>query len=113
VSFTRYADQEVAVGTMTYKNEPIPEQEALNSLSKTQVNLKVIPDVNWKPKVRFEPFINVIFFDIFPLQVACLVSYNLTNMRLKGAWQSQARLHLLPHINAPAADLPVKKVIGA
>lgn len=45
-------------------------------------------------------------------QVARLVSYNLTNIRLKGAWQSQARLHLLPHINAPAADLPVKKVLG-
>jgi acetoacetate decarboxylase len=95
---------------MTYKNEVIPEQEALNSLSKTQVNLKVIPDVNWKPKVRkiFYQFYLALIF----AQIARLVSYNLTNIRLKGAWQSQARLHLLPHINAPAADLPVKKVIG-
>jgi acetoacetate decarboxylase len=31
---------------------------------------------------------------------------------MKGAWKGDARLHLVPHVNAPAADLPVKKIIG-
>lgn len=30
---------------------------------------------------------------------------------IKGAWQGPARLHLVPHVNAPVADLPVKKII--
>jgi acetoacetate decarboxylase len=30
---------------------------------------------------------------------------------MKGAWSGPARLHLVPHVNAPVADLPVKKVL--
>jgi acetoacetate decarboxylase len=30
---------------------------------------------------------------------------------LKGAWSGAARLHLIPHGNAPVADLPVRKVL--
>ena len=32
--------------------------------------------------------------------------------KYKGAWSGPARLHLVPHVNAPVADLPVKRVIG-
>lgn len=31
--------------------------------------------------------------------------------RVKGAWSGPARLHLVPHVNAPVADLPVVKVL--
>jgi acetoacetate decarboxylase len=31
---------------------------------------------------------------------------------VKGAWGGHARLHLIPHINAPVADLPVKRIVG-
>ena len=28
-------------------------------------------------------------------------------------WIGPGRLHLVPHVNAPVADLPVRKMIGA
>jgi acetoacetate decarboxylase len=89
-----YSNQLVAQGTMSYKYKEIPEKEAIKALGKTQVNLKLIPDVDWSPKV------------------ARLVSYNLTNIKFKGAWEGPARLHLIPHVNCPAAELPVRKVLG-
>ena len=46
------------------------------------------------------------------LAIAQLVAYNLIDVSVKGAWAGPARLHLIPHVNAPVADLPVKKVIG-
>ena len=33
--------------------------------------------------------------------------YNLSDMQVKGAWSGPARLGLVPHVNAPVADLPV------
>ena len=64
-------------------------------LSKTQVNLKVIPGVDGK------------------LQICQLVAYNLTEISIKGSWTGPGRLHLIPHVNAPVADLPVRKIVGA
>lgn len=63
-------------------------------MGKTQVNLKLIPDVDGNPAI------------------AQLVAYNLSDIDVKGAWSGPARLHLVPHVNAPVADLPVKNVIG-
>jgi acetoacetate decarboxylase len=71
-----YGGEEVAVGTMMYKYQVIPELEALKSLKKTSVNLKIIPDVDYKPKI------------------AQLVAYNLADIKLKGAWSGPGRLHL-------------------
>ena len=98
-----YAEQRVAMGTMTYKHENMicdPMQAAAcdpsqieKKLTKTQVNLKLIPHVDGNPAI------------------AQLVAYNLTNIKVKGAWTGQARLHLVPHVNAPVADLPVRKVV--
>ena len=31
----------------------------------------------------------------------------------RAPWQGPGRLHLVPHVNAPVADLPVRRVIGA
>ena len=47
-----------------------------------------------------------------PTAIAQLVAYNLTDITVKGAWAGPARLHLIPHVNAPVADLPVKKLLG-
>ena len=41
-----------------------------------------------------------------------LVAFNLIDISIKGSWISPARLQLIPHVNAPVADLPIKKVIG-
>jgi acetoacetate decarboxylase len=90
-----YAGQQVAMGSMAYKWENLSRDPAktLASMHKTQVNLKLIPDVDGKPKV------------------AQLVAYNLTEVTVKGSWSGPARLHLIPHINAPVADLPLKRVV--
>lgn len=91
-----YAGQTVAVGTMAYKHESLARdpQRTLSALTKLQVNLKVIPDVDGR------------------LKIAQLVAYNLTEVAVKGSWISPARLHLVPHVNAPVADLPVRRITG-
>lgn len=99
-----YAGQTVAMGTMAYKyrdlihingyGEPGNQNAMLKKMSKTQVNLKVIPDVDGSPAI------------------AQLVAYNLVDINIKGAWEGPARLHLIPHVNAPVADLSVRQVIG-
>lgn len=98
-----YASLKVAIGTMSYKHENLivnsentcahNTHEMVKSLTKTQVNLKLIPDVEGNP------------------EIAQLVAYNMCEVNVKGAWQGTARLHLIPHVNAPVADLPVKKII--
>jgi acetoacetate decarboxylase len=71
------------------------KQDAIqHKMTKTQVNLKLIPHVDGN------------------LAIAQLVAYNLEDVTVKGAWSGPARLHLVPHVNAPVADLPVRKVMG-
>lgn len=99
-----YAGVQVAVGTMSYKHEhllyDVEGRKACSSasliakMSKTQVNFKLIPDIDGSPAI------------------AQLVGYNLTDIQVKGGWSGRARLHLVPHVNAPVADLPVCRVLG-
>jgi acetoacetate decarboxylase len=100
-----YGEQTVAIATMGYKHENVickhsgtavivDDSAILQKMSKTQVNLKLIPHVDGS------------------LAIAQLVAYNLTEISIKGAWEGPARLHLIPHVNAPVADLPVRKVHG-
>ena len=91
-----YAGQQVAMGTMAYKHESQVRnpEKTLSSLGKMQVNLKIIPDVDGTPAI------------------AQLVAYNLTEFTVKGSWTGPARLHLVPHVNAPVADLPIRKIVG-
>lgn len=100
----KYDSELVAMGTMNYKWENlthIPEHSEMadveaiaKKLGKTQVNLKLIPDVDGTPAI------------------CQLVAYNMCEADVKGAWAGHARLHLIPHINAPVADLPVRRVVG-
>lgn len=91
-----YAGQTVAMGTMGYKHENLAKDPAKKAaaLAKTQINLKLIPHVDGSPAI------------------AQLVAYNLTDVEIKGFWGGPARLHLVPHVNAPVADLPVKRIVG-
>ncbi|GGG04438.1 putative acetoacetate decarboxylase 2 [Paenibacillus albidus] len=84
----------VAMGTMPFKHNILDEEDTARAIAKTQVNLKLIPDVDGTPKI------------------AQLVAYNLENINVKGAWTGPARLSLIPHVNAPVADFPVKAYIG-
>lgn len=102
---TLYYDEElVAMGTMAYKTENLianpmhaemrnPEK-IIRKLSTTQINLKLIPGVDGQ------------------LETAQLVAYNMCDATVKGAWSGHARLHLVPHVNAPVADFPVRRIIG-
>ena len=92
-----YAGELVAMGTMSYKHESLADdiKGAAAMLAKTQVNLKLIPGVDGKP------------------EICELVAYRLTDIKVKGAWHGAARLHLSPHVNAPLADLPVRRIVGA
>jgi acetoacetate decarboxylase len=65
------------------------------TLSKTQINLKMIPGVDGC------------------LEICQLVAINLTDIVVKGSWIGPGRLHLVPHVNAPVADFPVRRVVGA
>jgi len=99
-----YAGVQVAVGTMGYKHQHLLYDVAgkkqcssasiIEKMGKTQVNLKLIPGVDGA------------------LAIAQLVAYNLTDIAVQGAWSGPARLHLVPHANAPVADLPVHKALG-
>jgi acetoacetate decarboxylase len=102
----KYDGELVAMGTMQYKPEnllgPDPAHAELRNpdavakkLGKTQVNLKVIPAA-----------------DGSRMDVAQLVAYNMNEITVKGAWAGSARLYLVPHVNAPVADFPVKRIVG-
>jgi acetoacetate decarboxylase len=92
-----YANQLVAMGTMGYKHEAMAGDGEVTraALAKTQINLKLIPGVDGHA------------------EVCQLVAINLTDIVVKGSWSGPGRLHLVPHVNAPVADFPVRRVIGA
>jgi acetoacetate decarboxylase len=91
-----YSGERVALGTMTYKHDNLIKDPARrnDALRKTQINLKLIPDVTGGPAI------------------AQLVAYNLTDIDVAFNFGGPARLHLVPHVNAPVADLPVRRIIG-
>lgn len=90
-----YAGQRVAMGTMVYKHETACDDpaECAKKLAKTVVNLKLIPCVTGNPRI------------------AELVAFEMTDITVKGFWRGRARLHLVPHVNAPVADLPVRRIV--
>lgn len=99
-----YAGVVVAIATMGYKHQHVlydvggrkqcSSASIVEKMGKTQVNLKLIPDVDGAPAI------------------VQLVGYNLTDIQVKGGWSGPARLQLHAHVNAPVADLPVRKIIG-
>jgi acetoacetate decarboxylase len=89
-----YDDERVAMGTMAYKPVRLDDAEVKKGLAKLNVNLKLIPDVDGKPKI------------------AQLVGYNLEDIVVREGWEGPARLHLIPHVNCRVADLPVKRIVG-
>ncbi len=91
-----YGGQPVAYGTMTYKHESLARnpEKTLASMVTPQVTLKVMPGVDGKPAI------------------AQLITFSLEDVTVKGSWVGPARLHLIPHANAPVADLPIRRMIG-
>lgn len=91
-----YAEERVAMGTMQYKHVSLSDRldEVASGIAKLNVNLKLIPSVDGTPAI------------------AQLVGYNLEDIVVHGAWEGEARLHLIPHVNCRVADLPVRRVVG-
>jgi acetoacetate decarboxylase len=90
-----YGPVRVATGTMGFKHKAISEGDVLKSLAKPNYLLKIIPHVDGSPRI-------------------CeIVSYDLEQMALKGAWSGPAALDLHAHALAPVADLPVVEVVSA
>lgn len=86
----RYAGQTVATGTMVYKHGgPSDLGDIATLLQRTQVTLKLIPDIDGSPAI------------------AQLVGINFAAVAVKGAWTGRARVALVPAVNCPMADLPV------
>ena len=92
-----YAGQQVALATMLYKHADMlhDPKEIEKKLGAKQMMLKLIPSVTGG------------------LDVAQLISVHMTDITVKGAWSGDGRLHLVPHVNAPLADFPVRKIVGA
>jgi acetoacetate decarboxylase len=91
-----YGGQLVAMGTMGYKHESLARnpEKTLASMTTPQITLKVMPGPDGKPAI------------------AQLITFSLQDVKVKGSWVGPARLHLVPHANAPVSDLPIKKIIG-
>lgn len=90
-----YAGQKVASGTMVYKHSSSGDMGEIAALLKrTQVTLKLIPDIDGTPAI------------------AQLVGINFEQVVVKGAWTGRARLELINAVNCPLADLPVLEQLG-
>jgi len=91
-----YHKTRVALGSMGYKYEELDTKKLEKQLTETpNFLLKIIPHVDGTPRI-------------------CeLVSHNLIDIQVKGAWKGPAELELVHHVMAPVAHLPVKRVVSA
>jgi acetoacetate decarboxylase len=91
-----YATQPVATGTMVYKHDAFRKDYSAEkaALARTQITLKLIPDIDGRPAI------------------AQLVAINFENVVVHGAWTGRARLELVPSVNCPLSDLPVREIVG-
>lgn len=90
-----YGPVRVATGTMGFKHVEADRGAIEHSLALPNYLLKIIPHVDGSTRI-------------------CeLVSFDLQDVVLKGAWNGPAALDLHAHALAPVADLPVLEVLSA
>ena len=95
VGTLHYGDLLCVIATMGYKNEEIDFETILDSLSKPNYLIKIVPHVDCTPRI-------------------CeLVKYFVQDVTIKGAWQSPAALQLFEHVQCDVARLPVLEVVSA
>ncbi|ADI11792.1 acetoacetate decarboxylase [Streptomyces bingchenggensis BCW-1] len=85
----------VATATMGYKHWRLDPDEALRQITVPTYMVKIVPGYDFRPRV------------------ADLVRTQITDITVKEAWTSPARLQLFHHVLAPLADLPVVEVVSA
>ena len=91
-----YGAQEVVRGSMLYKHHESSSTELYRILSTPEIFLKFIPSP-----------------DGHHHQVCELVSSNNLEVRLEDVFEGQAALTFFPHVHAPFADLPIKRIVNA
>ncbi len=91
-----YQGTQIALGTMGYKYKEASKQAIHKEFTEVpNFLLKIIPHVDGSQRV-------------------CeLVSHNLTDVTIKGAWEGPGALELVHHAMAPVADLPVRRIVSA
>ncbi len=94
VGTLEYSGTLIARATMAYKYEEMDATEAERSLLVPNVVLKIIPDVDGKPKVLE------------------LVRFDYQDLVVRGAWRGPGTLELFPHALAPLATLPVREIVS-
>jgi acetoacetate decarboxylase len=91
-----HAGQRIATGSMAYKHARyaggLSNLEA--SLRRPRCMLKIIPAIDGGSAI------------------AQLVGVEAVDVAVKGSWSGPARLDMAPHVDAPVADLPVRRVVG-
>jgi acetoacetate decarboxylase len=89
-----YGAVRVATATMWYKHRDLDPAQARAEITAPTYMLKILPGYDGEPRV-------------------CeLVRSQITEITVKGAWSSPARLQLFEHALAPLADLTVLEVIS-
>jgi acetoacetate decarboxylase len=90
-----YGPVRIATGTMGYKHTTAAPEDVRKSLLVPNYLLKIIPHVDATPRI-------------------CeLVTFDLVDVTVKGAWHGPAALELFAHALAPVSELPVLEVLSA
>ena len=90
-----YGTVRVATATMGYKHRPLDLDQAKREIGVPMFMLKILWGYEGRPRI-------------------CeLLRTQITNVTVKGAWSSPARLQLFEHALAPLADLPVREIVAA
>lgn len=90
-----YGSVRVATATIGYKHRVLEESAARAEITAPTYMLRIVPGYNGPPRISE------------------LVRTEITDLTIRGAWTSPARLQLFEHVAAPLADLPVRKVRSA
>ncbi len=85
----------VATATMAYKDCPLDPGDAARIIGRPTWSVKTIRGYDGQPLV----------LDLAQTQI--------TDLTVKWAYEGPARLHLVDHVLAPMADLPVRQVVRA
>jgi acetoacetate decarboxylase len=92
VASVNYGHREVVTASMAYKYAPMDKSKAFALLEAPELNLKLIPDADGKKGI------------------AKLMAFHFSDAEVFSAYSGPVRLHFVPHVNAPFADLPVRGV---
>ena len=89
-----YGESPVLLGTMEFKTKRASIDKAASKLTNSYLYLKTIPSVTGVGQ-----------------DVAQLVAQAHSDLEVFEAWEGKASLDIIPHVNCPLSDLPVRKVL--